>query len=151
MAEPESCRTYHGGVRAGDDVPLGEDGRALSELAAKSLGTAVERPWRRSARGMVRRRKKRGDSKWIRLVFGVDLVQFGVGSGCRVRRGGRARAPPYPPHIWAGYEGCRSARAFEARLRRPSGSDFRDQSVIGRAVRAFQASSRCPAVEALTF
>ena len=33
---------------------------------------------------------------------------------------------------------CRSAKAFEVRLRRPSGSKFCDLSVIGRATRAFE-------------
>ena len=28
---------------------------------------------------------------------------------------------PYPPHIWAGYGGRRSARAFKGRLRGPCG------------------------------
>ena len=57
---------------------------------------------------------------------------------------------PYPPHIWAGYGGCRSARAFEARLRRPSGSKKRDQLVNGRLAQAYEPGLRCPVVDALT-
>jgi hypothetical protein len=59
-----------------------------------------------------------------------------------------ARAPPYPPHIWVGYEGCQSARVYEARLRGLSGSKNRDQSVTGRVAQAFEAGLGCPAVDA---
>ena len=63
----------------------------------------------------------------------MDLVQFEVGSGYRVRHGGRARAPHIHPIFGLDMGGCRSARAFEARLRRPSWSKFHDRSVTGRA------------------
>ena len=68
----------------------------------------------------------------------VDLVQFVVGSGYRFRCGGCAWAPPYPPYIRAGYEGCRSAQTFEAHLRRSPGSIFCDRSVTGPSVRTFE-------------
>ena len=74
-------------------------------------------------------------------ICGVDAGQCGLG--------GRAPVPPYPPHIWAGYEGCRSAWAFEARLRRPTGLKNRDQSVTGRPARAFEGGLGSPAVDAL--
>lgn len=73
-----------------------------------------------------------------------------MGSRCRVRRGGHARVPPYPPHIWAGYEGCRSARAFEAWLRSLSRSKNRDRLVTGRPARAHEASLRRLAVDTLS-
>ena len=56
---------------------------------------------------------------------------------------------PYLLHIWAGYEGCRSARAFEARLRGPIGSDFCDRSVTGRPSQVFETDLGHPAVDAL--
>ena len=52
---------------------------------------------------------------------------------------------------WAGYEGCRTVWAFEARLRCPTESHFREQSVTGRATWAFEAGSGCPTVDALRY
>jgi hypothetical protein len=89
---------------------------------------------------------------------GVKWLGFGPASGWRgiykgperggslgrVRLGKRARAP----HIWAGYEGCRSSRKFEIRLRQPSVSKFRDWSVTGPATQAFEADLGCPVVAA---
>lgn len=51
-----------------------------------------------------------------------------------------------PRHIWAGYKGCRSARAFENRLRRPTGLKFCDRSVIGPSVQTYRACLRRPGV-----
>ena len=68
---------------------------------------------------------------------------FPRGTPPPVRRGGRAGGA-YSPHIWAGYERCRSARAFEARLRSPSGSKNHDRSVSGRPARPYEAHGcRC--------
>jgi hypothetical protein len=39
----------------------------------------------------------------------VDLVQFGMGSGCQVRCDRHIQTP----HIRPGYEGCQSAQTFE--------------------------------------
>ena len=56
---------------------------------------------------------------------------------------------PYPPYIWVGYEGCRSARAFETRLRGASESKNRDRSVTGQPAWAYEAGLRGPAIDAL--
>ena len=69
---------------------------------------------------------------------GLSAICNGV--GCHVRHVGRTRTPPYPPHIWAGYEGCRSARAFEARLRGLSGSKI----VTGQPAQSFEEGLGCP-------
>lgn len=50
------------------------------------------------------------------------------------QRDGRVRASQYPPHIWAGYEGYRSARTFGLRLRLPVGCFF-VQALPGRSPR----------------
>ena len=63
---------------------------------------------------------------------------------------GRPQAASYPPYIWDGYEGCRSARAFEARLRVPVGSVFCDRSVTERPARAYEMDIGRPTLDALT-
>lgn len=62
---------------------------------------------------------------------------------------GRARAAPYPLHIWAGYEGRRPYRTFKARLRRHDGSGFFFYTVAGLPVSAFKIGLRRPAVDTL--
>jgi hypothetical protein len=69
---------------------------------------------------------------WSRKRTGMNICGVGWANVCRVRRDGRARASPYPSHIRAGYEGCRSIRAFEGGLRRPAESVFCDRSLNGR-------------------
>ena len=89
----------------------------------------------------------------IKLVapMRVGGVSGAAGGTVDLQQGQRAcLGAPSPPHIWAGYERCRSARAFEARLRRPSGLDFRDRAVTGRPARAYEMSLRGPIVDALT-
>ena len=62
----------------------------------------------------------------------------------RVRRGGRASAPPYLLHIWAGYGGT----GQPGRLRRRLGHFFLPVS-DWRSARAFVVCLRRPAVDAL--
>ena len=56
-----------------------------------------------------------------------------------------------PPTFSDGYEGCRSARTFKARLRASIGSVFCDGSVTGRPTRAFEMDIGRPDVDALMF
>jgi hypothetical protein len=84
---------------------------------------------------------------WGRIYVGSRRASAGQADVAGVP--GRTRAPPYAPHIWAGYGGCRSARAFEARMRRPARSKNRDRSVTGRPAQAFEGGLRNPVVDAL--
>ena len=79
--ELESCRTCRGGVHADDNVPCNEDGR---EDCSPGVGGIEARNGCSAVGRMTWRRKKKGDSKWIRQVLGVYLVQYAVGSGYRV-------------------------------------------------------------------
>mgnify|MGYP000928120666 CR=1 FL=1 len=96
--------------------------------------------------------------KWLGFGPASGWGEIYVGSGGPAWAGsdvagvtGAPRRPHiYLPHIWAGYGGCWSAWAFEAHLRRPSGSKKCDQSVTGRPAQAYEADLRCPAVDALT-
>ena len=87
---------------------------------------------------------------WSRERMGRNICGVGWASVGRVRCGRHARVPPYLPHIWVGYEGCLSARAFEAHLRPLVGSKFCDRLVTGRPIWAFGEDLGCPAIYALT-
>jgi hypothetical protein len=63
---------------------------------------------------------------------------------------GHGRAASYPRYIWDGYEGCRSVRTFETRLRAPVESVFCDRPVTGRRARVFKTDIGRPPVDALT-
>ena len=82
---------------------------------------------------------------WIRVFVGSVL-----GWACQADAHGRARAAPYSRYIWAGYEGCRSARAFVRDLRGLVRSIFFYRSVAGRPVRTFEMDTRGPGVDVLT-
>ena len=80
----------------------------------------------------------------------MNLMQFKVGLGCQVRRGGRARESSYSPHIWAGYQGCRSVRTFKDCLRGLSESKSRDRVVTGQPARMYKAGLKDPIVNAVS-
>ncbi|OLM08717.1 hypothetical protein Ae707Ps1_6290 [Pseudonocardia sp. Ae707_Ps1] len=70
----------------------------------------------------------------------------GVGGGPGLL-GGRARATTYPPHVWAGYGGCRSVRAFEASV----WVEKSDRAMAGRPALTYEAGLRDPVVDALNY
>ncbi|KAE8778714.1 hypothetical protein D1007_48351 [Hordeum vulgare] len=78
-----------------------------------SWSDATRRSHRVDSRGACQTGGFPSESAWGHVVIPT----------CRVCPG--ARASPYPPHIWAGNRGCRSARALEVGLRGPCGSHFR--------------------------
>ena len=60
-----------------------------------------------------------------------------VGPPCQRVRGGRVRAPPKPPQIWAWFGVCRTARSFRMALGAAVGWEFLAQNVSGLSARAF--------------
>ena len=88
---------------------------SLATLAASLAGA---RDWIDWGNGSVG--EGRGAER-SELGFLPDGVFCGVGVGHRWAwlTWQAPRAASYPPYIWDGYEGCRSARAFEARSRAP--------------------------------
>ena len=123
-------------------------GPATTSLVAR-MG-ALFRSWRwrawerlRSGRGGGRReeRSNGSDSSGGR-GGGVNLVQFGVGSGCRVRRDERARAPHIRLIFGLNMEGA----GQPGRLRGSSRLKNRDRT----PAQAYETNLRGPVVYALT-
>lgn len=97
-------------------------------LVALRLETAAEKGWQRSWETSDAEEEKERREQMDRIGrgsgFGAILWWVRPIWSDVMDAPGRIQASPYPPHIWARYEGPRSARAFEARLRRPSRSLF---------------------------
>ena len=114
-----------GGVREFLDIPrwrLGRRQRPLRrgqqrEVCSARAGNAEARNGceaRAAAKlrdGCRREDRENGSG---RSRDGFSAIYGGIGQSGQTWRA-RPGAPIYPPHIWAGYEGCQSAWALEAR------------------------------------
>lgn len=114
-------------------------------LEAQRLGTATERARRRSGETDIVGEEEEKREQMDYLGWGMDLVHFEVGSGCRVRHDGWARAP----HIRLIFE-LDMRGAGNSDIWGPlSGSHFCSRQVTGPSARMYEVGFGRPVADAL--